>query len=61
MDFLPEDISIFLNDTKVIKARIFGQKESGGKVEILFNKPLFMDRFLVMTRGRVKKRNRSIF
>ena len=54
MDFLPEDISIFLNDTKVIKARIFGQKESGGKVELLFNKPLFMDRYLVMTRGRVK-------
>lgn len=54
MDFLPEDISVFLNDTKVIKARIFGQKESGGKVEILFNKPLFMDRYLVMTRGRVK-------
>ena len=41
MDFLPKDISIFLNDTKVIKARIFGQKESGGKVELLFNKPLF--------------------
>ena len=54
MDFLPENISVFLNDTKVIKARIFGKKESGGKVEILFNKPLFMDRYLVMTKGRVK-------
>ena len=54
MDFLPDDLSIFLNDTKVIKARIFGQKESGGKVEVFFNKPLFMDRYLVMTRGRVK-------
>lgn len=54
IDFLPEDISIFLNDTKVIKARIFGKKESGGKVELLFNKPLFMDRYLVMTKGRVK-------
>ncbi|WP_072680686.1 tRNA preQ1(34) S-adenosylmethionine ribosyltransferase-isomerase QueA [Arcobacter sp. LA11] len=54
MDFLPDNLSIFLNDTKVIKARIFGQKESGGKVEVFFNKPLFMDRYLVMTRGRVK-------
>lgn len=54
MDFLPNDISIFLNDTKVIKARIFGKKESGGKVELLFNKPLFMDRYLVMIRGKVK-------
>lgn len=54
MDFLPENLSVFLNDTKVIKARIFGKKESGGKVEVFFNKPLFMDRYLVMTRGRVK-------
>lgn len=54
MDVLPEDISVFLNDTKVIKARVFGKKESGGKVELLLNKPLFMDRYLVMTKGRVK-------
>jgi len=54
LDFLPENISVFLNDTKVIKARIFGKKESGGKVELFFNKPLFMDRYLVMTKGRVK-------
>lgn len=54
MDVLPENISIFLNDTKVIKARIFGTKESGGKVELLLNKPLFMDRYLVMIRGKVK-------
>lgn len=54
MDVLPSDLSIFLNDTKVIKARIFGEKESGGKVELLLNKPLFMDRYLVMIRGKVK-------
>ena len=53
MDFLPENISVFLNDTKVIKARIFGKKPSGGKVELLLNKPLFMDRYLVMIRGKV--------
>uniref|UniRef100_UPI004047FFC5 tRNA preQ1(34) S-adenosylmethionine ribosyltransferase-isomerase QueA n=1 Tax=Aliarcobacter sp. TaxID=2321116 RepID=UPI004047FFC5 len=54
MDVLPENLSIFLNDTKVIKARIFGTKESGGKIELLLNKPLFMDRYLVMIRGKVK-------
>ncbi|MGA1939023.1 tRNA preQ1(34) S-adenosylmethionine ribosyltransferase-isomerase QueA [Arcobacter sp. YIC-310] len=54
MNFLPNKISVFLNDTKVIKARIYGKKESGGKVELLLNKPLFIDRYLVMTRGRVK-------
>lgn len=61
MQFIPEDVSIFLNDTKVIKARIFGNKESGGKVELLFNKPLFMDRYLVMIRGKVKVGNKLFF
>jgi len=61
MEYLPEDISVFLNDTKVIKARIYGSKESGGKVELLFNKPLFMDRYLVMIRGKVKVGNKLFF
>jgi len=38
----------------VIKARIFGKKESGGKVELLFNKPLNGLRYLVMIKGKVK-------
>jgi len=61
MDFLPEELTIFLNDTKVIKARIFGQKISGAKIELLLNKPLFMDRFLVMIRGKVKVNTKLIF
>lgn len=52
--FLPKDISIVFNDTKVIKARIFGQKESGGKIELLLNRPLSRDTFNVFIRGRVK-------
>ena len=54
MDFLPENLSVFLNDTQVIKARIFGTKETGGKIELLLNKPLFMDRYLVMIGGKVR-------
>ncbi len=61
MDFLPEDLTIFLNDTKVIKARIFGIKPSGAKIELLLNKPLFMDRFLVMIRGKVKENTILLF
>lgn len=61
MDFLPEDLTIFLNDTKVIKARIFGTKPSGAKIELLLNKPLFMDRFLVMIRGKVKENTILLF
>ncbi len=54
LDFLPPDCDIFLNDTRVIKARIFGKKASGGKVELLLNKPLGTDSYQVMIRGRVK-------
>ena len=44
---------IFFNDTKVIKARIFGKKETGGKIELLFNKPLPNNQYLVYMRGKV--------
>ncbi|STQ84539.1 tRNA preQ1(34) S-adenosylmethionine ribosyltransferase-isomerase QueA [Helicobacter fennelliae] len=36
-DFIPKDSTIILNDTRVIKARIYGTKQSGGKSEILFH------------------------
>jgi len=29
LDYLPKNVAIFLNDTKVIKARIFGKKTTG--------------------------------
>ena len=53
LDFIPDECDIFLNDTKVIKARIFGHKVSGGKVELLFNKPLDAYTSLVLIRGKV--------
>jgi S-adenosylmethionine:tRNA ribosyltransferase-isomerase len=61
MDVLPDDLSIFLNDTKVIKARIFGSKDTGGKIELLLNKPLFMDRYLVMIGGKVRVGTKLFF
>jgi len=61
MNVLPENLSIFLNDTKVIKARIFGTKETGGKIELLLNKPLFMDRYLVMIGGKVRVGTKLFF
>jgi S-adenosylmethionine:tRNA ribosyltransferase-isomerase len=33
----PRDLLVF-NDTRVIKARLFGQKDSGGKVEVLIER-----------------------
>ena len=53
LDFIPKNSAIFLNDTKVIKARIFGKKQSGGRVELLVIKPFDKD-FLVMIKGKVK-------
>ena len=52
LDFTNDSHFIF-NDTKVLKARIFGKKESGGRIELLLNRP-FEDKFLVYIRGKVK-------
>jgi len=53
LDFIPANTEIFFNDTKVIKARIFGKKQTGGKIELLFNKPLPNNKYLVYMRGKV--------
>ncbi len=53
-DFLPLKTSILLNDTKVIKARIFGKKPTGGKMEVLINSPLNEYSFKAYIRGKVK-------
>jgi len=59
LDFLGDKTFIF-NNTKVIKARIFGIKESGGKVELLLNRP-FKEGFLVYIKGKVRKGTKLYF
>lgn len=54
LDFIPSDTAIFLNDTKVIKARLYGYKSTGGKVEVLINAQLGQNRFNVYIKGKVK-------
>ena len=66
LDFIPDSCDIFLNDTKVIKARIFGHKEmidnqGGGKIELLFNKPIDSYNFMVYIRGKVTIGMKIIF
>jgi S-adenosylmethionine:tRNA ribosyltransferase-isomerase len=39
VDLLPADAVLVVNDTRVIPARVLGQKASGGKVELLFLEP----------------------
>ncbi len=60
-DFLPENCAILFNDTKVIKARLYGNKESGGAVELLINRPLDAYRINVYVRGRVKEGTKLLF
>ncbi len=61
LKYIPKNCAVVLNDTKVIKARIFGKKESGGKVELLLNSPVENDNFLVYIRGKVKVGTKMIF
>lgn len=53
-EFLPKECALIFNDTKVIKARLFGQKPSGGKIELLINKALNAHDINVYIRGKVK-------
>jgi len=53
-EFLPEECALIFNDTKVIKARLFGQKSSGGKMELLINRALNAHDINVYIRGKVK-------
>jgi len=46
----PEDLLVF-NDTRVIPARLFAQKESGGKVEILIERVLDDNRVMAQVRA----------
>ncbi|BBN82842.1 S-adenosylmethionine:tRNA ribosyltransferase-isomerase [Pseudoalteromonas sp. A25] len=51
LDFLqPNDIMVF-NNTKVIPARMFGQKSTGGKVEVLVERVLDEHRVLAHVRS----------
>lgn len=54
-NFIPRDCLIVLNDTKVLPARIFGQKLSGGRIEFLYHKSLGKNRFLGQIKGKVRK------
>jgi len=61
LDFLPDDIAVLLNDTKVIKARILGKKDTGGKTELLFTKPMPSDEYLCLIKGKVHIGSRLYF
>lgn len=51
LDFLQPGDLLVLNDTKVIPARLFGTKESGGKLEVLVERMLDDKRLLAHVRA----------
>lgn len=59
--FLPKECAVFVNNTRVIKARLFGKKESGGAIEILLNTPLQNNLYTAYVRGRVKVGSQLFF
>ena len=59
--FIPKDCAFIFNDTKVIKARLYGHKPSGGKIELLINKALNAHDVNVYIRGKVKVSSEIFF
>lgn len=59
--YIPKDSALIFNDTKVIKARLYGKKESSGKVELLINRPLNATEINVYIRGKVKLATKIVF
>lgn len=59
--FIPKDTALIFNDTKVIKARLYGNKPSGGKIELLINRALDAYNVNVYIRGKVKPETKIIF
>src|SRR5512140_2800706 len=51
--FIREHDVLVLNDTRVLKARLFGEKESGGKIEVLVER--ILDEHHVMAQLRASK------
>ena len=59
--YIPKDCALIFNDTKVIKARLYGHKPSGGKIELLINRALNAYDVNVYIRGKVKVDTEILF
>lgn len=59
--YLPTDTHLVFNNTRVIKARLFGQKGTGGKIELLYLHTLPNQRHAVKIRGKITVDSQLIF
>lgn len=61
-EYLQAGDLLVLNNTKVLNARFYGNRETGGKVEIFFLKPLPNNQWEILTKcGSKLKANEKIF
>jgi len=52
--YIPKNSAVIFNDSKVLKARLFAKKSTGGKLELLYERGLGESCFLFRIGGRVK-------
>lgn len=52
---------LVLNNTRVIPARLYGKKETGGKIEILLLKKIQPSIWEVLIRGKIKEGMQILF
>jgi S-adenosylmethionine:tRNA ribosyltransferase-isomerase len=59
VNYLTDNDVLVFNNTKVFKARLYGKKANGKKIEILLLEPIIDDKFSykALTKGRVKERD----
>lgn len=51
---LPAESLLIANDTRVVRARLEGRRDSGGRIEALFSRPLDDGSWLALVRGTLK-------
>jgi len=55
-DYISPGDLLILNDTKVIPARLFGKKKTGGRVEIFLVEKIAPNTYKALTRGKLKQK-----
>lgn len=61
LEYLEKDDVLILNDTKVIKARVKGNKETGGRVEILILERIGDNVYRCLVKGKKIKTGTTLF
>jgi len=61
IDILDRNTVLVVNDTKVFPARLFGHKETGGKIEVLLLKQTSLSSYRCLVRGKVSVGSKLIF